>query len=236
MKAYYGIDAPNDVIRFALIGLAGTASGYSLIAFAHKQGFGSALFSIGFWFLLTAVVMVYSSLFGKKLTRNWLLAQHKWRGDEQVLDAGCGRGLMLLGAAKKLQSGRAVGIDLWQSVDQSGNVEQATRDNARAEGVAEKIDIQTGDIRQLPFDASSFDVVTSSFVVHNIAGKEERAKALREFVRVLKPGGQLLFVDIFHGSEYAKVLREAGMEVRLSFPTLLFMLPTFKIIATKRGF
>jgi cyclopropane fatty-acyl-phospholipid synthase-like methyltransferase len=48
------------------------------------------------------------------------------RGDEQVLDLGCGRGAVLLSAAKLLPCGRAVGIDLWRP-DQTGNSAEAPR-------------------------------------------------------------------------------------------------------------
>ena len=36
-------------------------------------------------------------------------------GDEKVLDVGCGRGLLLIGAAKRLKSGKATGIDVWDA-------------------------------------------------------------------------------------------------------------------------
>jgi cyclopropane fatty-acyl-phospholipid synthase-like methyltransferase len=62
------------------------------------------------------------------------------RGDEHVLDLGCGRGAVLLMAAQRLTIGRAVGVDLWKTSDQSGNAEAATRRNADAEGVADRVD------------------------------------------------------------------------------------------------
>jgi Methyltransferase domain len=108
---------------------------------------------------------------GRKLTeRDRLLDQLPWRGDERILDVGCGRGLLLIGAAKRLVSGRAVGLDLWRTKDQAGNDPAATIANARAEGVAERVELCDGDARRLPFDSQSFDLVVSSLALHNIPG------------------------------------------------------------------
>ena len=56
---------------------------------------------------------------GKFRARDALLNAVRGGGDEQVLDVGCGHGLMLIGAAKRLSSGHATGIDIWQDVDQA---------------------------------------------------------------------------------------------------------------------
>ncbi len=74
-----------------------------------------------------------------------------WTGEEILLDVGCGRGLMLLGAARRLTTGHAVGIDLWRDEDQAENSPEALEANARLEGVADRIRIDTGDARQLPY-------------------------------------------------------------------------------------
>jgi cyclopropane fatty-acyl-phospholipid synthase-like methyltransferase len=54
-----------------------------------------------------------------------LLDRIEWTGQEEVLDVGCGRGLMLIGAAKRLTTGKATGIDIWQAEDLSGNRPEA---------------------------------------------------------------------------------------------------------------
>ena len=48
--------------------------------------------------MLTSAVMVWSSRVGKLKLRDTLLDGLTWRGDENVLDVGCGRGLLLIGA------------------------------------------------------------------------------------------------------------------------------------------
>ena len=70
--------------------------------------------------------------------------------------------MFLIGAAKRLKTGRAVGIDLWQAEDLSGNTPAGTLNNATIEGVADRVEVHTGDARNLPFDDASFNVTLSS--------------------------------------------------------------------------
>src|SRR5204862_6642881 len=89
-------------------------------------------------------------------------------------------------------TGRAIGIDIWQPEDLSGNKPAATLNNAVSEGVADRGEVQTADARKLPFDDASFDVVLSSAALHNIYNADERQTAVREIARVLKVGGRVL--------------------------------------------
>lgn len=238
-KANYGIDAPGVVRNFFLLGAAGLLGGIMLARFVHSHSFLlRLLIGPGIWggssLLATAAVMVLGSKVLKLRLRERVLGKIPWRGDERVLDVGCGRGLMLIGAARRLTSGLATGIDLWQTQDQSGNSPETTRANALAEGVSERIEIKTGDARQLPFEANTFDVVVSSWALHNIYQADGRAQALREIVRVLKSGGRLLLVDIYHAKEYAAVLKQAGLnEVQVSLPNFLFVIPSRLVSAMK---
>jgi ubiquinone/menaquinone biosynthesis C-methylase UbiE len=63
----------------------------------------------------------------------------------------------------------------------------------------------------LPFPDGSFDVVLSSIAVHNIKGRVGRERAIREAVRVLRPGGRLMIADIFATGRYRDRLAELGM-------------------------
>ena len=179
--------------------------------------------------------MVLSSRVAKPKIRDRVLDSIPWRGDENVLDVGCGRGLFLIGAAKRLTTGKATGVDIWQAEDLSGNSAAKRRcGNAKTEGVAERIKIETADARKLPFAANSFDVVVSSLALHNIPSSQERTKALNEIARVLKPGGYLAIFDIFHTGEYAKTFRQIGFhEVQLSPMTFLWCVPTRTLTARK---
>ncbi|MEO8032702.1 MAG: class I SAM-dependent methyltransferase, partial [Gemmatimonadota bacterium] len=131
--------------------------------------------------------------------------------DERILDMGCGRGAVLLMAAQHLTTGRAVGVDLWRSADQSGNSPEATQRNAVAEGVADRVELHTGDMTALPFEDNSFDVVVSSLAIHNISGRAGREKAIDEAVRVLRPGGRLMIADIRATGQYQARLAKIGM-------------------------
>jgi arsenite methyltransferase len=117
----YGLDAPEVVRRFAMLGCACILAALLMIFGAGEwlpawmRLFVPPCLSIGCVFLLQAGVLIWGSKYGKLRLRDKLLDTIPWRGDEQVLDVGCGHGLMVIGAAKRLNSGgKAVGIDLWQ--------------------------------------------------------------------------------------------------------------------------
>lgn len=157
-----------------------------------------------------------------------------WNGNETVLDVGCGSGLLLIAAAKRLNDGMAVGIDIWREEDLSNNRPERTLRNASLEGIAERVRVEEGDARRLPFGEAAFDVVVSLNVLHNIAGREEREKALREIVRVLKPGGRFVIADFRNTGEYARILREHGIrnaQRKLIGAAALF--PVFAAIGSK---
>jgi arsenite methyltransferase len=240
-RADYGIDAPEVLRRFILIGTAGIVVGLVLLYPLRNvlppglaSGFGNACLWMGLTFFVTVGVMICGSKFGKARIADKLIGSLALRGDEKVLDVGCGHGLMLITAAKHLRSGRAVGIDIWQKEDQAGNSMEATLANVSVEGVADRVELKDGDARQLPFDDNSFDLVVSSWALHNIYDKEERAKALREITRVLKPGGRAALIDIQHTDQYAQIFRQSGMEnVKRSGPNFIFVIPSHSLTATK---
>jgi arsenite methyltransferase len=236
----YGIDAPKLVRRFAVRGGVMVVFA-ALLYYANRNSspaaatsIGSMLLSIGVTFLLISAIMVWSSRVGKLKVRDRILGTLPWRGDEQVLDVGCGRGLLLIGAAKRLKTGKATGVDIWQEQDLSGNSAEATKANAVAEGVADKIKLETSDARKLPFGANTFHIVVSSLAIHNIDSSVERLKALREIARVLKPGGSVVIYDIFHTAEYAKNLQQLGLtDVKLSSYSFLWCVPSRTVTARK---
>ncbi len=218
-NADYGLDAPG-VVRNLLVA---AAAGLTLFA-GRAAGRWSAVvplgpvrvsfapmgLSVGLGCLAMAVWMVWTSRFGKIRERERLLDRVSWSGGERVLDVGCGRGLMLVGAARRLTTGRATGIDIWQGEDLSGNRPEAPVENARREGVGDRIAVETADMRRLPFPDATFDVVLSSAAIHNLYAAADRAKAIAEIARVLRPGGRAVIDDIRHGREYAAAFAAAG--------------------------
>ena len=217
-KANYGIDAPHAVRNAALTGAAALVMGIglSLMRSPSQPMLVNVARILGFFISVSllplAGAQILFSKVGKYRERDRLLDSIPWRGDETVLDVGCGRGLLLVGAAKRLRTGRAVGVDIWQSKDQSGNHPEATYENARIEGVANRVEVKSGDARQLPFEDSTFDVVVSSLVLHNIHNATGRKKAIREIARVLKGGGHVAILDVWHTNKYEQELRTSGMQ------------------------
>jgi ubiquinone/menaquinone biosynthesis C-methylase UbiE len=184
--------------------------------------------------LATAAVWFYNSNFGKLRLREKLIDTFTWSGNETVLDVGCGSGLLLIAAAKRLTTGSAVGVDIWRQEDLSNNRRETTLRNARIEGVAERVRVEEGDARQLPFGDAAFEVVISLNVLHNIARREEREKALAEIVRVVKPGGHLLIADFRNTGEYARILREQGVgNARRKRIGWVSLFPVFAAVGSK---
>jgi hypothetical protein len=146
-RASYGIDAPGAVRAHIVFG--------SVLAVAAAIGFaaprpnpvpaslivGAAVVAAALLFY--AGVMLRSSLVSKKRVCDRLVAALAISGNEQVLDAGCGRGLALIACAKKLTTGKAVGIDLWAAKDQSNNTPRSTLANAAAEGASSAANMLT---------------------------------------------------------------------------------------------
>jgi SAM-dependent methyltransferase len=184
----YGVDAPPLP---ALLGAAGVACGVAAVRWPTGR---PALAVAGAVLLAGAGVYLHTTLRGKLRAWDAILNRAGLKGDEQVLDMGCGRGAVLIAAARRLPNGRAVGVDLW-SADQSGNRPEATLANAAAAGVADRVQVRSGDMTSLPFPDASFDFVTSAMAIHNIGSTEGRNRALDEAFRVLRPGGQLLIAD-----------------------------------------
>ncbi|MFX1566261.1 MAG: class I SAM-dependent methyltransferase [Promethearchaeota archaeon] len=116
------------------------------------------------------------------------------RGDEKVLDVGCGTGRVAISIAKRLTTGQVIGIDLFEWVSWSSS--EIPIENARIEGVGDRTEFKHGDATELPFEDASFDIVTMGSVLHEIEEEALKIKALNEVNRVLKPGGRFVIVEL----------------------------------------
>jgi len=240
--ADYGIDAPGVVRNLALAGAGATVAGVILNALLSATAplIGNILLGIGLLNgvseLGVATLMVWSSKAGKLRMREYVIGALNLKGDEQVLDVGCGRGLLLVGAAKYLKTGKAVGLDIWQEQDQSGNRPEAPLANAEAEGVRDRVEVKNGDMRLMPFDDSAFDAIVSNLAIHNVYDPAERQKALAEIARVLKPGGKIAIIDFQHTREYADYWRKAGIpNAQVSGLSFQMFPPVRVVTGTKSG-
>jgi SAM-dependent methyltransferase len=219
-KPNYGIDAPA-VIRNLFVACAVClvlALGVRSLTIGHvRLGFYPGfLYSAASFAIPGALTLLYS-LAGKFRHRDRILAKVPWAGSESVLDVGAGRGLLLVGAAKRLATGHATGIDIWNAEDLSGNVPEALLANIALEGVVDKTTVKSEDARQMSFPDGSFDVVLSNLCLHNIYERPGRSKACHEITRVLKSGGIAVISDYKLMAEYKAEFLACGMNVEV-FP------------------
>jgi ubiquinone/menaquinone biosynthesis C-methylase UbiE len=185
---------------------------------------------IGLLLIILAILMLYSSKIGKCRQRDKLISSFNIKGDETILDIGCGKGLLLIAAAKKLISGKAIGIDIWNNLDLSKNSPQTTLLNAKLEGVGNRIEVNTADMRNLPFDRHSVDIIMASMAIHNVKSKEDRQKTLLEIYRVLKPGGKIALMDFKYTKEYLIALKGMGLNNVVRSGLIFRMFPPVRIV------
>jgi ubiquinone/menaquinone biosynthesis C-methylase UbiE len=114
--------------------------------------------------------------------------------DAQLLDAGCGPGVMVSRVAATLgPAGRVVGLDADAATLERARLYLATQFDA------DRVQLRHGNLMQLPFDDGSFDLAWCSFVIHHMP---DPVSAARELRRVVRPGGRV-------------VLRETGSPLRM---------------------
>ena len=107
-------------------------------------------------------------------------------GDVLVLDMATGTGEVAVEICRHHPKARVIGVDF------SPKMLKVGRKKGKFKKYDSRIHLSLGDGRQLPLKSDSFEATTIAFGIRNI---EERDQALREFYRVLKPGGQLLIME-----------------------------------------
>ena len=238
LKPDYGIDAPGVIRNLILVGVCG----FAIALFAPRQlvlgpvqiGLHPTGWGIGISCGGGGMLMLLYAKFGKFQHRDRMLKLHVWRGDEQVLDVGTGRGLLLIGAARRIITGHATGIDIWNKEDLSGNALERTEANIACEGVTEKCSLVSEGAQNMSFPDESFDVILSNLCLHNIYDKPTRLQACREIARVLKPGGVAILSDYKLVGEYSRAMREMGLQVELKAPNILTTYPPLRILVARK--
>ena len=239
----YGVDVPGVIRNLFLFGGAclllcfvvphrvHLATNVEFVPRAALGWTGSFLVLEGLLFLLYVKV-------GKFRHRDFMLGMHTWRGDEDVLDVGCGRGLLLAGAAKRIEalqgSGRVTGIDVWSNVDMGGNSEEATRHNLELEGVLRRCTLVSEPAQSMSSADASFDLIVSNLCLHNIYDRPSRTAALQQIVRVLKPGGEALISDYKRTAEYAKEFQRLGLAVEMRWGSWVTTFPPLRVVVARK--
>jgi SAM-dependent methyltransferase len=136
-----------------------------------------------------------------------VLRSHRWRTVENsaaylvpylqqghcVLDVGCGPGTISLDLAQRILPGSVVGID------SSPEAIEAARQAAAADSkeTSNHVSFAVGDAYSLDFEDNSFDIVHAHQVLQHLA---DPVSALREWKRVVKPGGFIAARDADYGA------------------------------------
>lgn len=241
-KLGYGIDEPRSIIELALAGALSITVGFVIAAYTARTNAPLARLGIlvgpgvGFLVLAVAAALYWSSQQGKVTEMSKLISDIPWGGDEVVLDVGCGRGLGMVLAGRRLEGGFSVGVDLWQRSHLSGNDPSSIWANATGEGVRARVAPVKADTVSLPFRDGAVDVILSALSLHRLIRKKDRIVAFSEIARVLKQGGRIGIVDAGNGGEYSKVLLEVGLS-DISVRHIRFSsFPPFHVVLARKPF
>jgi ubiquinone/menaquinone biosynthesis C-methylase UbiE len=139
-----------------------------------------------------------------------------------VLDVGCGTGsLTLLAKTQAGNQGKVYGIDAAR--------EMITFARQKALQQKQDVDFQTAVIEALPFPDGMFDVVLSSAMYHHLPGDLQR-RGMVEILRVLKPGGRLLIVDMIRPTGIAQLLTPIALLHGSTINDVRDLLPLMKTV------
>lgn len=216
-KIDYGIDAPHVIRNLFIFSALGflLPIGFPLITIGQVNIDTSGFIWMGILCGLMLLWMLLYSVYGKLKHRDRILNMIDWKGSEVVLDVGTGRGLLAIGAAKRLTTGKSIGIDIWNTEDLTKNAMESTIANAVLEGVKDKVEIKNDNAINMSFPDNSFDVVISNLCLHNIYNIEDRKKACAEISRVLVKGGTGIISDFRYIKEYQNNFIQLGLQTEV---------------------
>jgi ubiquinone/menaquinone biosynthesis C-methylase UbiE len=198
-KPKYGLYAIKIIaILFSIIEIIGLlllSTGYFVFNNTYLQIGGGIIIAFGIYMIAAHFLSLYVFT-GVGTTGFGLIAKHtELKGNEYVLDVGTGTGRTAIQVAKRLTTGKLVGIDIWDTMELGGNSPERAYKNAEIEGVKEKVEFKFGNVLEIPFDDDVFDIVTCSSVLNNLPGEKNRGKALKEIYRVLKLKGKCMLLE-----------------------------------------
>ena len=125
---------------------------------------------------------------GGREATEWLLSHVDFTADTRVLEVACNMGTTMVALAEA-HGCRITGLDM------NPKALEKARANIAAHGLNDVIDVVEGNALALPFPDATFDVVINEAML-TMLPRENKAKAIAEYFRVLKPGGVLLTHDV----------------------------------------
>ncbi len=152
--------------------------------FSHDE-FSGTKGRVAAWFLTSPLRRILDWKMGTPEER--LLDFLQLSGDEVVLDSGCGSGFHTLLLAEELPNGKVLAVDL------SSEMLDRLEKNARKRGLEGRIEVIHGDGLDLDMDDNSVDRALSAAVWHHL---DDPQGACKELVRVVRPGGRVVVVDL----------------------------------------
>ncbi|HME54174.1 MAG TPA: class I SAM-dependent methyltransferase [Candidatus Lokiarchaeia archaeon] len=202
-KPNYGYVAAKYFVNIGVIG--GICIGIAMICWFFLRGTLAIVLFLGFLIFGAACAWIAANYIPLHLmmmrkgapTNHWqeIIEGEGLIEEFNVLDVGCGTGRAAIDVARSFPKAQVVGIDIFQGA--SGNSPEQAQHNAELEGVGDRVVIKEGNLLQIPYPDESFDVVTSSSVLHDVHGTSDKKKAVQEITRVLKPGGFVVALELF---------------------------------------
>jgi len=227
IKANYGQDMAEVLIALSVISVLSIIAGIWLPISLEAA---VILYFLGGLLVMIVFTGIWSSRIGKLKMRDKIFGELLLKGDESVLDIGCGPGLLLIAAAKRLQKGKTVGADHWKGTLEYSYTSQMTLRNAQIEKVVDRVEVINADAQALPFGNNRFDVVMTSLMMHHVVDK---SMAIKEMVRVLKPMGSLILADV-GAHRFENELKKAGIiNLKIDRSVRLFFMPVWIIRGEK---
>ncbi len=193
--------------------LGATALVFSGLAFCGfiNLFFLLALLPAVFFLYMTFIVSLNYRLFsaggGDYQNKIHELLVERAAAPNAALDVGCGNGHLSIRLAKRFPEGTVVGLDYWGN-DWEYAASTCER-NARLENAA-NVRFVKGSASQLPFESESFDCVVSCLTFHEVRDVKEKEDCLAEALRVLKPEGRFVFLDLFDDPKHYPVRSRCG--------------------------
>ena len=116
-------------------------------------------------------------------------------GRGAILDIGCGAAALTNRVAKTFPNVSVTGVDFWGA--EWSYAKEQCENNAKIEGLSNRVFFQKGDAANLDFRDGAFDGAVSNFVFHEVRSAANKREVVKEALRVLKKGGAFAFQDMF---------------------------------------